>query len=72
MVTFSLRCVFQMRFYEVVTPLRAQLSELSVKRGTLTEDLDTHRTQMRALMEVRHTYTPLNSTSVCCIPSFSV
>ncbi|KAI9535543.1 hypothetical protein NQZ68_003097 [Dissostichus eleginoides] len=40
-----------MRFYEVVTPLRAQLSELSVKRGTLTEDLDTHRTQMRALME---------------------
>uniref|UniRef100_A0A8D0AN16 Progesterone immunomodulatory binding factor 1 n=1 Tax=Sander lucioperca TaxID=283035 RepID=A0A8D0AN16_SANLU len=40
-----------MRFYEVVTPLRAQLAELSVKRGSLTEDLDTHRTQMKALME---------------------
>uniref|UniRef100_A0A671TQR1 Progesterone immunomodulatory binding factor 1 n=1 Tax=Sparus aurata TaxID=8175 RepID=A0A671TQR1_SPAAU len=40
-----------MRFYEVVTPLRAQLAELSVKRGCLTEDLDTNRTQMKALME---------------------
>ncbi|GAA6229646.1 progesterone-induced-blocking factor 1 [Lates japonicus] len=40
-----------MRFYEVVTPLRAQLAELSVKRGSLTEELDTHRTQMKALME---------------------
>ncbi|KAK2824439.1 hypothetical protein Q5P01_021614 [Channa striata] len=39
------------RFYEVVTPLRAQLAELSVKRGSLTEELDTHRTQMKALME---------------------
>uniref|UniRef100_A0A8D0AMB0 Progesterone immunomodulatory binding factor 1 n=1 Tax=Sander lucioperca TaxID=283035 RepID=A0A8D0AMB0_SANLU len=27
------------------------LAELSVKRGSLTEDLDTHRTQMKALME---------------------
>uniref|UniRef100_A0A8D0AS51 Progesterone immunomodulatory binding factor 1 n=1 Tax=Sander lucioperca TaxID=283035 RepID=A0A8D0AS51_SANLU len=43
-----------MRFYEVVTPLRAQLAELSVKRGSLTEDLDTHRTQMKALMEVHY------------------
>lgn len=41
-----------MRFYEVVTPLRAQLAELSVKRGSLTEELDTHRTQMKSLMEV--------------------
>lgn len=41
-----------MRFYEVVTPLRSQLAELSVKKGTLTDDLDTHRTQMKALMEV--------------------
>ncbi|TMS04598.1 Progesterone-induced-blocking factor 1 [Larimichthys crocea] len=40
-----------MRFYEVVTPLRAHLAELSVKRGTMTEELDTHRTQMKALME---------------------
>uniref|UniRef100_UPI003AAAC633 progesterone-induced-blocking factor 1 n=1 Tax=Centroberyx gerrardi TaxID=166262 RepID=UPI003AAAC633 len=40
-----------MRFYEVVTPLRAQLTELHVNRGGLTEELDTHRTQMKALME---------------------
>lgn len=46
-----------MRFYEVVTPLRAQLAELSTKRGNLTEDLDTHRTQMKGLMEVTPKYT---------------
>ncbi|KAM6956355.1 progesterone-induced-blocking factor 1 [Aplochiton taeniatus] len=40
-----------MRFYEVVTPLRSQLAELHVKRGSLTEDLDTHRSQLKALME---------------------
>ena len=40
----------------MVTPLRAQLSELHVKRGTLTEELDTHRTQMKALMEVGYTH----------------
>ncbi|XP_068424244.1 progesterone-induced-blocking factor 1 [Clinocottus analis] len=40
-----------MRFYEVVTPLRAQLAELSVKSGSLTDDLNANRTQMKALME---------------------
>uniref|UniRef100_A0A8C4E6F8 Progesterone immunomodulatory binding factor 1 n=1 Tax=Dicentrarchus labrax TaxID=13489 RepID=A0A8C4E6F8_DICLA len=40
-----------MRFYEAVTPLRTQLNELTVKRGSLNEELDTHRTQMKALME---------------------
>uniref|UniRef100_A0A8C3AN54 Progesterone immunomodulatory binding factor 1 n=1 Tax=Cyclopterus lumpus TaxID=8103 RepID=A0A8C3AN54_CYCLU len=40
-----------MRFYEVVTPLRAQLAELGVKRDSLTDDLNTHRTQLKALME---------------------
>ncbi|XP_046886881.1 progesterone-induced-blocking factor 1 [Hypomesus transpacificus] len=39
------------RFHEVVTPLRAQLTELHMKRNSLTDDLDTHRTQMKALME---------------------
>ncbi|XP_045072269.1 progesterone-induced-blocking factor 1-like, partial [Coregonus clupeaformis] len=38
-------------FYEVVSPLKAQLSELHVKRTSLTDDLDTHRTQIKALME---------------------
>uniref|UniRef100_A0A3Q3MXR9 Progesterone immunomodulatory binding factor 1 n=1 Tax=Mastacembelus armatus TaxID=205130 RepID=A0A3Q3MXR9_9TELE len=40
-----------LRFYEMVTPLRAQLTEFSVKKGSLTEELDTHRAQMKALME---------------------
>lgn len=40
-----------MRFYEAVTPLRSQLAELSVKRDTVTAELDTHRTQMKALLE---------------------
>ncbi|XP_068597550.1 progesterone-induced-blocking factor 1 [Brachionichthys hirsutus] len=39
------------RFYEAVTPLRDQLAELNLKRGHLSEELDTHRTQMKALME---------------------
>ncbi|KAF0027086.1 hypothetical protein F2P81_019827 [Scophthalmus maximus] len=41
-----------MRFYQVVTPLRSQLAELSVKKGTLTEEVDTQRTQLKALMQV--------------------
>ncbi|XP_022061964.1 progesterone-induced-blocking factor 1 [Acanthochromis polyacanthus] len=40
-----------MRFYEAVTPLRAQLTDLSVKNGNVTEELDLHRTKMKALME---------------------
>uniref|UniRef100_G3P5S2 Progesterone immunomodulatory binding factor 1 n=1 Tax=Gasterosteus aculeatus aculeatus TaxID=481459 RepID=G3P5S2_GASAC len=39
------------RFYEAVTPLRAQLAELSAKRDGLTDDANTHRTQMKALMK---------------------
>ncbi|XP_024916527.1 progesterone-induced-blocking factor 1 isoform X2 [Cynoglossus semilaevis] len=39
------------RFHEVVTPLKAQVAELSVKKGSLNEELDTHRTQLKALME---------------------
>ncbi|XP_030012559.1 progesterone-induced-blocking factor 1 [Sphaeramia orbicularis] len=40
-----------MRFYEVVTPLRDEVKELSVKKSTLTEELDIHRSQMKSLME---------------------
>lgn len=40
--------------YEEVTPLRAQVAELSVKRDRLTEELDANQTQMKGLMEVRH------------------
>ncbi|XP_060895957.1 progesterone-induced-blocking factor 1 [Labrus mixtus] len=39
------------RFYEVVTPLRTELAELSGKRGSLTKQLDEHRSQMKALLE---------------------
>ncbi|KAK6325893.1 hypothetical protein J4Q44_G00052350 [Coregonus suidteri] len=38
-------------FYEVVSPLKAQLSELHVKKTSLADDLDIHRTQIKALME---------------------
>ncbi|XP_071187076.1 progesterone-induced-blocking factor 1 isoform X1 [Salvelinus alpinus] len=38
-------------FYEAVSPLQAQLSELHVKRNSLTDDLDTHRTEIKALMK---------------------
>ncbi|XP_067260528.1 progesterone-induced-blocking factor 1 isoform X2 [Chanodichthys erythropterus] len=39
------------RFYEVVNPLRALATELQVKKADLTEDLDSHRNQIRSLME---------------------
>ncbi|XP_051748050.1 progesterone-induced-blocking factor 1 [Ctenopharyngodon idella] len=39
------------RFYEVVNPLRALTTELQVKKADLTEDLDSHRNQIRSLME---------------------
>lgn len=55
---FFFHCV-QIRFHEVVTPLKAQVAELSVKKGSLNEELDTHRTQLKALMEVPLTYTQI-------------
>uniref|UniRef100_A0AAR2K9V8 Progesterone immunomodulatory binding factor 1 n=1 Tax=Pygocentrus nattereri TaxID=42514 RepID=A0AAR2K9V8_PYGNA len=39
------------RFYEVVTPLRVQVTELQVKKNSLSDDLDSHRIQIRSLME---------------------
>lgn len=42
-----------MRLYEAVTPLRAQVAELSAKRDGLAEELDASRTRMKGLMEVR-------------------
>ncbi|XP_036419362.1 progesterone-induced-blocking factor 1 [Colossoma macropomum] len=39
------------RFYEVVTPLRAQVTELQVKKNSVSDDLDSHRSQIRSLME---------------------
>uniref|UniRef100_A0A672KXT3 Progesterone immunomodulatory binding factor 1 n=1 Tax=Sinocyclocheilus grahami TaxID=75366 RepID=A0A672KXT3_SINGR len=39
------------RFYEVVNPLRALVTELQVKKTNLNEDLDSHRNQIRSLME---------------------
>ncbi|XP_061692364.1 progesterone-induced-blocking factor 1 [Syngnathoides biaculeatus] len=49
--SMSIQEFVAVRFYEVVTPLRAQVAELRVKKETLTEDLETQRTQMKALME---------------------
>lgn len=40
-----------MRSYEVVTPLRAQLVELSLKNSSVTEELGMHRTKMKTLIE---------------------
>ncbi|NP_001003575.1 progesterone-induced-blocking factor 1 [Danio rerio] len=39
------------RFYEVVNPLRALATELQMKKTDLIEDLDSHRKQIRSLME---------------------
>uniref|UniRef100_A0A8C9TDA1 Progesterone immunomodulatory binding factor 1 n=1 Tax=Scleropages formosus TaxID=113540 RepID=A0A8C9TDA1_SCLFO len=39
------------RFHEVVTPLRVQVKELQIRNSNLTEDLDSHRSQIKALME---------------------
>lgn len=42
-----------MRFYEAVTPLRTQLTQLNVQKAYLTEELDLHRSKMKSLMEVK-------------------
>uniref|UniRef100_A0A3Q2Q183 Progesterone immunomodulatory binding factor 1 n=1 Tax=Fundulus heteroclitus TaxID=8078 RepID=A0A3Q2Q183_FUNHE len=42
-----------MRFYEAVTPLRAQLTQLGEQKSFLTEELDAHRGKMKLLTEVR-------------------
>ncbi|XP_048880029.1 progesterone-induced-blocking factor 1 isoform X2 [Brienomyrus brachyistius] len=39
------------RFYEAVTPLRAQIKELHLRKNGLSEDLDSHRAQLKSLME---------------------
>nr|XP_057914485.1 progesterone-induced-blocking factor 1 [Doryrhamphus excisus] len=49
--TMTIQEFVAVRFYEAVTPLKAQLAELSVKKDTLSEDVDTQRAQMKALME---------------------
>lgn len=46
----------QMRFYEAVTPLQTQLAELKARKDTLSEELDLHRNQTKALMEVKHVF----------------
>ncbi|KAK5607275.1 Progesterone-induced-blocking factor 1 [Crenichthys baileyi] len=40
-----------MRFYEAVTPLRTQLTQLSEQKSYLTEELDIHRNKLKLLME---------------------
>lgn len=45
-----------MRFYEAVTPLQTQLAELRARKDTLSEELDLHRNQTKALMEVKHVF----------------
>ncbi|CAL8299155.1 unnamed protein product [Merluccius merluccius] len=47
----SIQEYVSMRFYEVVTPLRGQLADLRVRTNDLTEELDTHRTHSKTLME---------------------
>ncbi|CAL1577649.1 unnamed protein product [Knipowitschia caucasica] len=38
-------------FYDAVNPLRTQVTELSLKNGSLNKELDVHRTQLKSLME---------------------
>ncbi|XP_057187374.1 progesterone-induced-blocking factor 1 [Triplophysa rosa] len=39
------------RFYDVVNPLRALVTELQMKKTDLTEDLESYRNQLRSIME---------------------
>uniref|UniRef100_A0A8C7ZE74 Progesterone immunomodulatory binding factor 1 n=1 Tax=Oryzias sinensis TaxID=183150 RepID=A0A8C7ZE74_9TELE len=40
-----------LRFYEAVTPLRAEVAQLTAQKGRLTDELDVHRSNMRTLTE---------------------
>ncbi|KAL2087881.1 hypothetical protein ACEWY4_016709 [Coilia grayii] len=39
------------RFYEVVTPLRTLVTELQGRKNSLSDDLESHRGQLKSLME---------------------
>uniref|UniRef100_A0A3Q2Q1E8 Progesterone immunomodulatory binding factor 1 n=1 Tax=Fundulus heteroclitus TaxID=8078 RepID=A0A3Q2Q1E8_FUNHE len=54
-----------MRFYEAVTPLRAQLTQLGEQKSFLTEELDAHRGKMKLLTEVRSSYSPAQIQDKC-------
>ncbi|XP_061600667.1 progesterone-induced-blocking factor 1 [Cololabis saira] len=47
----SIQDYVAMRFYEAVTPLRAQLTQLNVQKNYLSEELDLHRPKMKTLLE---------------------
>lgn len=51
MEDLSIQEYVAMRFYEAVTPLQTQLAELKARKDTLSEELDLHRNQTKALME---------------------
>uniref|UniRef100_A0A8B9GZY4 Uncharacterized protein n=1 Tax=Astyanax mexicanus TaxID=7994 RepID=A0A8B9GZY4_ASTMX len=53
------------RFYEVVTPLRNQVTELQIKRNSLGDDLDSHRSQIKSLMEVQKNLTHCFWITLC-------
>ncbi|XP_077585777.1 progesterone-induced-blocking factor 1 [Stigmatopora nigra] len=49
--SMSIQEFVSVRFYEAVTPLRAQVTEMSVKKDALSEDMEMQRTQVKTLME---------------------
>ncbi|XP_077469222.1 progesterone-induced-blocking factor 1 isoform X4 [Stigmatopora argus] len=49
--SMSIQEFVSVRFYEAVTPLRAQVSEMSVKKDALSEDMEMQRTQVKTMME---------------------
>lgn len=53
-MTRAFACLFclQVRFYEVVTPLQTLVAELQLKKNNLADDLESHRIQIKSVMEV--------------------
>lgn len=44
---------FEVRFYELVTPLRKEILELQTKKNELSEELSASQGQLKQLTEVR-------------------
>lgn len=59
---FSFVCFLKIRFYELVNPLRKEISDLQVKKNELSEELSTNKGQLKQLTEVGLISIPLGKT----------
>lgn len=60
--SFAFVCFLKIRFFELVNPLRKEISDLQVKKNELSEELSTNKGQLKQLTEVGLISIPLGKT----------